>query len=138
MYGPTDTRPVDDLLPGDKVWVDGRWATIIQRSYNSATKLWTIVGHDRTRHYAMQGSCPWLSIRLQVPRLPTDLASVLRDQSVIIPQDAAVFELIAGESTDAGSPWMVLGRHGAPQPAQPPTRDAGRRQQAGGSAQRGR
>ena len=27
--------------------------------------------------------------------LPTDLASVLRDQSVIIPQDAAVFELIA-------------------------------------------
>lgn len=27
--------------------------------------------------------------------LPTDLASVLRDQSVIVPQDAAVFELIA-------------------------------------------
>ena len=27
--------------------------------------------------------------------LPADLASVLRDQSVIVPQDAAVFELIA-------------------------------------------
>jgi len=27
--------------------------------------------------------------------LPTDLASVLRDQSVIVPQDAAVFALIA-------------------------------------------
>ena len=27
--------------------------------------------------------------------LPTDLASVLRDQSVIVPQDAAVFELVA-------------------------------------------
>lgn len=27
--------------------------------------------------------------------LPSDLASVLRDQSVIVPQDAAVFELIA-------------------------------------------
>ncbi|MDQ3934432.1 MAG: hypothetical protein M3340_07340 [Actinomycetota bacterium] len=27
--------------------------------------------------------------------LPTDLASVLRDQSVIVRQDAAVFELIA-------------------------------------------
>ncbi len=27
--------------------------------------------------------------------LPDDLASVLRDQSVIVPQDAAVFELIA-------------------------------------------
>jgi hypothetical protein len=27
--------------------------------------------------------------------LPTDLTSVLRDQSVIVPQDAAVFELIA-------------------------------------------
>lgn len=26
--------------------------------------------------------------------LPADLASVLRDQSVIVPQDAAVFELI--------------------------------------------
>lgn len=32
----------------------------------------------------------------QVTRgLPADLASVLRDQSVIVPQDAAVFELIA-------------------------------------------
>jgi hypothetical protein len=30
-----------------------------------------------------------------VPSLPADLASVLRDQSVIVPQDAAVFELIA-------------------------------------------
>ena len=113
MYGPTDTRPVDDLLPGDKVWVDGRWATIIQRSYNSATKLWTIVGHDRTRHYAMQGSCPWLSIRLQVPRLPTDLASVLRDQSVIIPQDAAVFELIAAW---AKAPTMTASAEIAIQP----------------------
>lgn len=27
--------------------------------------------------------------------LPADLASLLRDQSVIVPQDAAVFELIA-------------------------------------------
>ena len=27
--------------------------------------------------------------------LPADLASVLRDQSVIVPQDAAVFDLIA-------------------------------------------
>lgn len=27
--------------------------------------------------------------------LPVDLASVLRDQSVIVPQDAAVFELVA-------------------------------------------
>lgn len=27
--------------------------------------------------------------------LPADLASVLRDQSVIVPQDAAVFELVA-------------------------------------------
>lgn len=27
--------------------------------------------------------------------LPADLASVLRDQSVVVPQDAAVFELIA-------------------------------------------
>lgn len=27
--------------------------------------------------------------------LPADLASVLRDQSVIVPQDAAVFEMIA-------------------------------------------
>ena len=27
--------------------------------------------------------------------LPVDLVSVLRDQSVIVPQDAAVFELIA-------------------------------------------
>jgi hypothetical protein len=27
--------------------------------------------------------------------LPADLATVLRDQSVIVPQDAAVFELIA-------------------------------------------
>lgn len=27
--------------------------------------------------------------------LPADLAAVLRDQSVIVPQDAAVFELIA-------------------------------------------
>lgn len=27
--------------------------------------------------------------------LPADLASVLRDQNVIVPQDAAVFELIA-------------------------------------------
>lgn len=27
--------------------------------------------------------------------MPADLASVLRDQSVIVPQDAAVFELIA-------------------------------------------
>jgi hypothetical protein len=27
--------------------------------------------------------------------LPVDLASVLRDQSVVVPQDAAVFELIA-------------------------------------------
>lgn len=27
--------------------------------------------------------------------LPADLASVLRDQSVIVPQDTAVFELIA-------------------------------------------
>lgn len=27
--------------------------------------------------------------------LPSDLAAVLRDQSVIVPQDAAVFELIA-------------------------------------------
>lgn len=27
--------------------------------------------------------------------LPPDLASVLRDQSIIVPQDAAVFELVA-------------------------------------------
>lgn len=27
--------------------------------------------------------------------LPADLASVLRDQSVVVPQDAAVFDLIA-------------------------------------------
>jgi hypothetical protein len=27
--------------------------------------------------------------------LPTDLAAALRDQSIIVPQDAAVFELIA-------------------------------------------
>jgi hypothetical protein len=27
--------------------------------------------------------------------LPADLASVLRDQSVIVPQDAAVFDLVA-------------------------------------------
>lgn len=27
--------------------------------------------------------------------LPADLASVLRDQSIVVPQDAAVFELVA-------------------------------------------
>jgi hypothetical protein len=31
--------------------------------------------------------------------LPADLASVLRDQSVVVPQDAAVFELIAAWTT---------------------------------------
>jgi hypothetical protein len=28
-------------------------------------------------------------------RLPADLASVLRDQSIVVPQDAAVFDMVA-------------------------------------------
>ncbi|MBA3357261.1 MAG: hypothetical protein H0U18_15245 [Pyrinomonadaceae bacterium] len=34
--------------------------------------------------------------------LPTDLADVLRDQSIVVPQDAAVWELIGRETKEVG------------------------------------
>jgi hypothetical protein len=47
--------------------------------------------------------------------LPTDLAAALRDQSIIVPQDAAVFELVAAWAK-APSPTAAY----APPPATSP------------------